>query len=163
MNKVLYKFCVEASGSRELMIANPTWGSNSGEGMCTWLNPHAEIQNKLTTRGKVKLIYRSSTSLSLLLQTDGHLFAFIRRFLPQAMARLTLLIYRGSLQNLPCIWTTVVACALKRHQITCIWGNYSVFFSGQSPSGKVQKLLRDPVGNCSVGLAMQRAAPMCVV
>jgi len=67
------------------------------------------------------------------------------------MAWLTaLLIYRDSLQNLPCIWTTVVACVLKRHQITCIWGNYSVFFSGQSQS-RVEEFVpnRNYSGTCT--------------
>lgn len=129
-----------------------------------WSNPLSEIQNKLITRGRVELkTYESSASFFSAIQTEIQLFAFlqvVRSFLLQAMAWLTLLIYRDSLQNLPCIWTTVVACALKRHQITCIWGNYSVFFSGQSQSGKVQKFVSAlPVGNCSVGLALQKAAP----
>lgn len=149
--------------AENLWLQTTWWGNSSGEGVCTWANPHAELQSTLTTRGKVELIHPSPTSFPLLLETEVHLSAFGRRFLLRAMAWLTLLISRGSLQNLPCTWTTVVACALKRHQITCTWGNYSVFFSGQSPSGKVQKLLRDPVGNCSVGLALQRAAPVCVV
>lgn len=42
--------------------------------MCTWANPHAEIQNKLTTRGKVESIHPSTTSSPLLLDTDVDLF-----------------------------------------------------------------------------------------
>lgn len=130
-----------------------------------WFNPLSEIQDKWIPRGKVEFTLRNLQPVFLCHYRQKYSFLpsyrVVRSFLLQAMAWwLTLLIYRDSLQNLPCIWTTVVACALKRHQITCIWGNYSVFFSGQSQSGKVQKFVSAlPIGNCSVGLALQKAAP----
>lgn len=129
-----------------------------------WSNPLSEIQNKWITRSKVEFTHANLQPVFLCQYRKKYSFLppyrVVTSFLLQAMAWLTLLIYRDSLQNLPCIWTTVVACALKRHQITCIWGNYSVFFSGQSQSGKVQKSVSAlPVGNCSVGLTLQKADP----
>lgn len=56
------------------MIANHAWGDNSGEGICTWANPHAEIQNKLTTRGEVQLIPTSSTTFPVLFETHMPIF-----------------------------------------------------------------------------------------
>lgn len=141
------------------MIANNASSSDSGgeknhEPSNLLSNLLSKIQGKGITEARWNLGIWIFSQLSFSVIDSAFCLRSVWSPLFQIMAWLTLLIYRDSLQNLPCIWTTVVACVLKRHQITCIWGNYSVFFSGQSQSA-VEEFVQ-PV--TALELALQKAA-----